>query len=203
MNVLSLDWGKMNGLIPAVVQNAATGQVLMLGYMNQESLALSIETKELVFYSRSQKALWRKGETSGNSMYIQAIAIDCDGDSLLIQVVPRGPACHLGLASCFQPEFKCTGLFLDVLIAIISKRAKGEASHTSYTQELIQSGLNRCAQKVGEEATEVVIAALNQSKEALIEETADLIFHILVLLEASKVTFYEVLECLQQRHQSR
>ena len=198
LEINSLDWQKMNGLIPAIIQNAETGKVLMLGYMNQESLIASLTSGQLTMYSRSRKRLWRKGESSGNSMAVQKISADCDNDSLLIQVLPRGAACHLGFSSCYQPDPSTTLGVLDGLIELINERSL-KKSKTSYTAQLLNSGINRCAQKVGEEAVETVIAAASCNREELINESADLIFHLLVLCKACDLSFYEVLHCLQRR----
>lgn len=196
-----LDWHKMNGLLPAIIQNAQNGQVLMLGYMSKESLLITQTSGELTLFSRSRQSLWRKGETSGNSMAVQHISADCDKDSLLIHVVPKGPACHLGFISCYQPAFNCTLGFLDGLIELINDRANTKNTN-SYTAQLLDSGINRCAQKVGEEAVETTIAAVTHNREELINETADLIFHLLVLLKACELSFYDVLQCLQDRDRS-
>lgn len=202
LNIEQLDWNKMNDLLPAIIQHAETGEVLMLGYMNPEALSASLNSAEITFYSRSKQGLWRKGETSGNRMQVKQITTDCDKDSLLIQVIPSGPACHLGYSTCFQPAVETPGVFLGELIKVISMRALCQDSQ-SYTAELLAAGINRCAQKVGEEAVETVIAAVSNNKEELIKETADLLFHLLVLLQASHVSFYDVLTCLQERHQLR
>ncbi|QMT60585.1 bifunctional phosphoribosyl-AMP cyclohydrolase/phosphoribosyl-ATP diphosphatase HisIE [Legionella sp. PC997] len=201
MEINSLDWKKMNGLLPAVVQNAENGSVLMLGYMNQEALIATLTTGQLNLYSRSRKRLWRKGETSGNSMSVQHISVDCDNDSLLIQVLPKGPACHLGYTSCFQPAHHTNLGFIHELIELINERA--DSNHeNSYTANLLDSGLSRCAQKVGEEAVEAVIAAVNNNREELVNECADLIFHLFVLLKACELSFYDVLQCLRDRDRS-
>jgi phosphoribosyl-ATP pyrophosphohydrolase/phosphoribosyl-AMP cyclohydrolase len=200
LELSQLDWQKMEGLIPAIIQNANNGEVLMLGYMNQEALQATLETRLVTFYSRSKQRLWTKGETSGHSLKLQAISLDCDGDSLLIQAIPQGPACHLGLASCFQPAPLSQLGFLDKLIKLIEERAKQNDS-TSYTAQLLASGVNRCAQKVGEEAVETVIAAVSKNREELINEASDLVFHLLVMLEACELSFYELLDCLQKRHE--
>lgn len=228
-SIEQLDWLKMDGLLPAIVQHADTGDVLMLGYMNSDALAATLNTKQLTFYSRSKQRLWRKGETSGNTMSVRHVSTDCDNDSLLVQVIPAGPACHLGLETCFQPTFTSlesvrvpaslarskslskdaetltettsSMYFLTQLIQIIEQRAKSD-DLTSYTAQLLATGINRCAQKVGEEAVEIVIAAVSDNRDELINETADLIFHLLVLLQGSDVRFYDVLDCLQARHQS-
>ncbi|KTD43324.1 bifunctional phosphoribosyl-AMP cyclohydrolase/phosphoribosyl-ATP diphosphatase HisIE [Legionella quateirensis] len=197
----ALDWQKMNGLLPAIIQHAENGTVLMLGYMNQESLSATLSSGQLTLYSRSKQKLWLKGETSGNSMTIRHISTDCDKDSLLIHVIPKGPACHLGYTSCFQPPLTSTLGFLDGLIDLINDRARQNSSN-SYTSQLLNEGLNKCAQKVGEEAVETVIAAVNRNREELINETADLIFHLLVLLKSCELSFYEVLQCLQDRDRS-
>lgn len=198
LEINALDWQKMNGLLPAIIQHAENGNVLMLGYMNQEAVIATVTTGQLTLYSRSRQRLWRKGESSGNSMAVQNISADCDNDSLLIQVLPKGPACHLGFNTCYQPPFHSTLSFLDTLIEIINERAE-LSSNSSYTARLLESGISRCAQKVGEEAVEAVIAAVNNDKEEFINESADLIFHLLVLLKASELSFYDVLECLQNR----
>ena len=198
IDINALDWEKMNGLLPAVIQNAENGTVLMLGYMNQEALIATLTTGQLNLYSRSRNRLWRKGETSGNSMSIQHISVDCDNDSLLIQVLPKGPACHLGYNSCFQPAKNTNLGFIQELMDLIHERAD-TSSENSYTAQLLESGLSRCAQKVGEEAVETVIAALSSDREELINECADLIFHLFVLLKACELSFYDILQCLQER----
>ncbi len=198
VEINSLDWHKMNGLLPAIIQNAENGKVLMLGYMSQESLIATLTSGQLTLYSRSRKRLWRKGESSGNSMAVLHISADCDNDSLLIQVIPKGPACHLGYNSCYQPPFNSTLGFIDALIELINERAETN-SENSYTAKLLESGIHRCAQKVGEEAIETVIAATSQDKEELINESADLIFHLMVLLKACELSLYDVLQCLQER----
>ncbi|STX29316.1 phosphoribosyl-AMP cyclohydrolase (PRA-CH) / phosphoribosyl-ATP pyrophosphatase (PRA-PH) [Legionella beliardensis] len=195
----TLDWEKMSGLIPAVIQHAQSGDVLMLGYMNQDALALTQTSGQLTLFSRSRQELWHKGSTSGNAMSVQAISTDCDGDSLLIQVLPAGPACHLGFKTCFQPVSYTKIGFLSYLLDVITNRASNP-SQASYTTQLLQAGRARCAQKVGEEATEVVIAAVKQDENELINESADLLYHLLVLLTVCNVDFYSVVDCLQQRH---
>ncbi|ASQ46132.1 bifunctional phosphoribosyl-AMP cyclohydrolase/phosphoribosyl-ATP diphosphatase HisIE [Legionella clemsonensis] len=194
----NLNWKKMNGLIPAIIQDNSTGNVLMLGYMNEGALSITMETKELTFFSRSKQRLWRKGETSGNTMKVESITTDCDGDSLLIQVQPAGPVCHLGYTSCFQPAFESKFSFLHRLIELITQRANTNNT-TSYTTQLLTTGISRCAQKVGEEAVETVIAAIQQDKGELINEASDLFFHLLVLLQACKLSFYDILACLHKR----
>lgn len=194
-----IDWQKMNGLIPAIIQNINSGEVLMLGYMNQESLAETLKSKQVTFYSRSKQRLWTKGESSGNYLRLQAISLDCDGDSLLVQVVPEGPSCHLGTISCFQSAIEPRLNFLAYLINLVHERAQ-QNSTTSYTAELLAAGINRCAQKLGEEAVETAIAAVSRNSEELINEASDLIFHLLVLLQACGLSFYELIACLNKRH---
>lgn len=194
----SLDWEKMNGLLPVIVQHAQSGQVLMLGYMNQEALIATLTSGQLNLYSRSRQRLWRKGETSGNTMAIVYLSVDCDNDSLLAQVLPKGPACHLGFTSCYQPSLISALGFLDELMELINERAQGNPE-TSYTAQLLASGVNRCAQKVGEEATETVIAAVSDNLDEMINESADLLFHLMVLLKSCELSFYEVIECLRNR----
>lgn len=196
--VESLDWAKMEGIIPAIIQHAENGQVLMLGYMSQESLIATVTTGQLTLYSRSRQRLWRKGETSGNTMAVQHLSADCDNDSLLIQVIPKGPACHLGYKTCYQPSFHNKLGFIETLIEIINERAQ-QQDVGSYTVKLLNSGVNRCAQKVGEEGVETAIAAVSANMDELVNESADLLFHLLVLLKSCELSFYEVLHCLQER----
>lgn len=195
----SLDWQKMAGLLPVIVQNHDDGQVLMLGYMNEEALQITLATHQLTLYSRSKQRLWRKGETSGHTMTVMAISTDCDKDSLLVQVRPEGPACHLGLTSCFQPPKDTSLHFLATLIELIKQRAATTDS-SGYTRQLLMSGTGRCAQKVGEEAVETVIAAVKGDGVELVNESADLLYHLLVLLNACDVSLYDVLDCLEARH---
>jgi phosphoribosyl-ATP pyrophosphohydrolase/phosphoribosyl-AMP cyclohydrolase len=195
-----LDWEKMKGLLPAIVQHAQTGDVLMLGYMNQEAYAQTVSTRKVTFLSRSKQCLWRKGETSGNSMEVQSIRTDCDHDVLLVLVLPKGPACHLGYSSCFQPPVSTDLGLIKTLITTIAERATAGADPIRYTTQLLNEGRERCAQKVGEEAVETVIAAVGKKPHELINETADLLFHMLVLLQACNSDFFDVIECLKKRH---
>lgn len=201
LEINSLDWDKMNGLIPAIIQNAESGKVLMLGYMNQEAIIATLTSGQLTLYSRSRKRVWRKGESSGNNMAVHAISADYDNDSLLIQVVPKDSTGTLNYASYYQPSYNNGLTFLDALIELINERVD-VADKSSYTYNLVESGLNRCAQKVGEEAVETVIAAVSDNKEELINECADLIFHLFVLLKVCELSFYDVLQCLQERDAS-
>jgi phosphoribosyl-ATP pyrophosphohydrolase/phosphoribosyl-AMP cyclohydrolase len=201
LEIKQLAWQKMDGLIPAIIQNANNGEVLMLGYMNQEALELTLAKGQVTFYSRSKQRLWTKGESSGHLLQLKAIAPDCDGDSLLIQVLPQGPACHLGFVSCFQPSISTKLGFLDRLIQLIANRAQ-ENTAQSYTAQLLAAGINRCAQKVGEEAVETAIAAVTNQRDELVNEAADLVFHLLVMLQACELSFYDLLDCLQARDKS-
>ena len=196
---MNIDFNKMNGLVPAIVQDALSGKVLMQGYMNEEALAKTQETGMVTFFSRSKNRLWTKGETSGNFMELVSIAADCDGDSILIQANPRGPVCHTGADTCFFEVNSSKTGFIDQLRAIIKDR-KNNPSDKSYTASLFAKGINKIAQKVGEEAVEIVIEAKDDNKELFLGEAADLLFHYLVLLEAKGYELDEVMEVLIQRH---
>jgi phosphoribosyl-AMP cyclohydrolase / phosphoribosyl-ATP pyrophosphohydrolase len=190
------------GLVPAVVQDADGGAVLMVAYMNRESLAKTLETGEVHFWSRSRKSLWRKGETSGNVLHLRSIQVDCDSDCLLVRAEPAGPACHTGARSCFfeslssEPPSKELGDVLGRLTRTIRERYR-DRPDGSYTAELFSRGLHRVAQKVGEEATEVVIAAVTSG--ALAEESADLLYHLLVLWQAAGLDPADVARALERR----
>lgn len=196
---MNIDFTKMNGLIPAIVQDAMTGKVLMQGFMNAEALVKTQETGMVTFFSRSKDRLWTKGETSGNFMELVSVAADCDGDSILIKANPRGPVCHTGADTCWDEENTSKTGFIDQLRAIIKDR-KNNPSDQSYTASLFAKGINKIAQKVGEEAVEIVIEAKDDNKELFLGEAADLLFHYLVLLEAKGYELDEVMEVLIQRH---
>jgi phosphoribosyl-ATP pyrophosphohydrolase/phosphoribosyl-AMP cyclohydrolase len=196
---MNIDFTKMNGLIPAIVQDAMTGKVLMQGFMNAEALAKTQETGMVTFFSRSKARLWTKGETSGNFMELVSMAADCDGDSILVKANPRGPVCHTGADTCWDEENISKTGFIDQLRAIIKDR-KNNPSDASYTASLFAKGINKIAQKVGEEAVEIVIEAKDDNKELFLGEAADLLFHYLVLLEAKGYELDEVMEVLIQRH---
>lgn len=200
IDVEKVDFTKEGGLVPAVIQNAVTGAVLMVGYMNRESLEKTRTEGVVWFFSRSKNRLWMKGETSGNTLKVVDIAADCDGDALLVQAVPAGPVCHTGDETCFGRE-RGFG-FLGELSRIVAQRAaeKDDPSSKSYTVSLFREGLARCAQKVGEEAVEVVIAALARDDDGLRDETADLLFHLLVLLRIKGVELRDVIRVLEQRN---
>jgi len=196
---MEIDFAKSGGLVPAIVQDAGSGAVLMLGYMNEEALKRTQESGKVTFFSRSKQRLWTKGETSGNFLEVRGIFADCDRDALLIEAVPLGPACHSGTRSCFGDEGRTQLEFLAELEKIIRER---KAQHTdgSYTCKLFARGLPKMAQKVGEEATEVVVAALAQDLQAVKEEAADLVYHMLVLLRAKGIDLAEIVQTLEARH---
>ena len=198
-DVAGLAWEKMGGLIPAVVQDGATLQLLMLGYMNEEALRQTLSGGFATFYSRSKGRLWCKGETSGNRLKVQRIFADCDDDALLILAAPEGPTCHLGTASCFS-EAEAAGIgWLGKLARIVSERASA-APDSSYTARLLQEGPLRVAQKVGEEGVEVALAGVARDTSACIEETADLIYHLTVLMQARGYGWEDVAGRLRERH---
>ncbi|MCL1058025.1 bifunctional phosphoribosyl-AMP cyclohydrolase/phosphoribosyl-ATP diphosphatase HisIE [Shewanella gelidimarina] len=192
-----LDWAKTDGLIPAVVQNHLTGKVLMLGYMDQAALDKTLSSGQVTFYSRSKKRLWTKGETSGNTLDLVAIDMDCDNDSLLVQVIPNGPTCHKGTQSCWK-DGKAHS-FIDNLSTLIASR-KGQDPKSSYTAYLFDRGTKRIAQKVGEEGLETALAAATNDKPELIDEASDLIYHLLVLLEDQSLSLEDITANLMKRH---
>jgi len=195
------DFGKMpDGLIPAVVQDAVTDKVLMLGYLNQEALKATETSGLVTFFSRSKQRLWTKGESSRNTLQVQEILLDCDRDAFLIKAKPRGPVCHTGDDTCWG-ENNHASSFLQDLEAIVWERKKA-APESSYTAKLFAAGIPKMAQKVGEEAVETVIEALGHDRNRLLNETADLLFHLLVLLAAKEVTLNEVEAVLRSRHQT-
>jgi phosphoribosyl-ATP pyrophosphohydrolase/phosphoribosyl-AMP cyclohydrolase len=190
-----------DGLIPAIVQDANTNIILMLGYMNQDALDETIKTSKVTFFSRSKQRLWTKGETSGNFLFLDSIILDCDKDTLLIKSNPVGPACHTGADTCFK-ENNVSNDFISYLENVIREREKGDRPE-SYTYKLLQSETARIAQKVGEEGLEVALEAMKQGKNTLVDEAADLIFHLLVLLRHKDKNFEEVIDKLKERHGER
>ncbi len=197
---MEIDFGKMNGLVPAIIQDASTKNVLMLGFMNKEAYDKTVETKRVTFYSRSRNCLWTKGETSGNFLNIVSIENDCDNDTLLIKVNPEGPVCHKGTDTCWgESNEKNPLLFLTYLQDFINKRHE-EMPEGSYTTSLFKDGLNRMAQKVGEEALEAVIEAVNGSDERLVYEASDMLYHLIVLLAGKGLRIEDVAAELQKRH---
>ena len=195
------DWQKTDGLLPAIVQDADTGRVLMLGYMNREALEKTQATGHVTFFSRSRQRLWTKGETSGNTLELAGLQLDCDRDTLLVQAIPHGPTCHLGTDTCWGDDVNPAVGFLAELERVIESRV-GADPESSYTARLLDKGIKRCAQKVGEEGVEVALAATAGDREELIEESADLLYHLLVVLNAGEVSFEEVLATLIDRHAS-
>lgn len=188
-----------DGLIPAIIQDSITGKVLMLGYMNAEAYQKTMTDKIVTFFSRSKQRLWTKGETSNNFLHVKNVLVDCDGDTILIYASPDGPTCHTGDDTCFQEINEGKVLFINHLCSVIKDR-KLNPSDKSYTSELFQKGVNKVAQKVGEEAVELVIEAKDDNKELFLGEAADLFYHYLVLLEQKNYTFDEVLDVLIKRH---
>ena len=188
------------GLLPAVIQDFQTGKVLMLGYMNEESLAKTKELNKVTFFSRSKNRLWTKGEESGNFLEVVEIKIDCDNDTFLIKVKPSGAVCHTGNDTCWYEKNKAEFSFLHVLENIIADR-KVNPKEGSYTNSLFEKGLNKIAQKVGEEAVEVVIEAKDKNDELFKNESADLLFHLLVLFSEKNISLNEVIAVLKERHQ--
>ncbi|MCM0041561.1 MAG: bifunctional phosphoribosyl-AMP cyclohydrolase/phosphoribosyl-ATP diphosphatase HisIE [Algoriphagus sp.] len=196
---MNIDFKKMEGLMPAVVQDELSGKVLMLGYMNEEALVRTQESGRVTFFSRSKNRLWTKGETSGNFLEVISMQEDCDGDAILVKAKPLGPVCHTGAATCFDESNTSQTGFIDHLRAIIKDR-KVNPTEGSYTASLFAKGINKLAQKVGEEAVELVIESKDDNKELFLGEAADLLFHYLVLLEAKGYELDEVVEVLKQRH---
>ncbi len=196
---MNIDFNKGNGLVPAIVQHYKTNTVLMLGYMNEEALEKTKELGRATFFSRSKNRLWTKGETSENYLIVKDILIDCDQDTILIKADPQGPTCHTGSDTCFNEVVKSNDDFLYQLEEIISDR-KNNPTEKSYTASLFQKGIKKIAQKVGEEATEVVIDAIDGNRERLKEETADLLYHLLVLLAEKDISLNEISDVLRNRH---
>jgi phosphoribosyl-ATP pyrophosphohydrolase/phosphoribosyl-AMP cyclohydrolase len=186
-----------DGLIPAVVQDARTREVLTVAYMNKEALQLTLERRETYFWSRSRQQLWHKGETSGNSQKVTKVSLDCDNDAVLVEVEPLGPACHTGAYSCFGVEPELEGV-LQELYSVIEQR-KEKRPDGSYTTYLFSSGLDKILKKVGEEATETIVAAKNSDSQRLVSETGDLLYHLLVLLVERGVTLDEISRELKER----
>ena len=200
INQMTLDFNKMGGLIPAIIQDVDTQKVLMLGYMNEEAYQKTLDTGIVTFFSRTRQTLWTKGETSGNFLHVVSIKADCDQDTLLIQVHPDGPVCHTGADTCWGEENKQDILFLKDLQDFIDKRHQ-EMPEGSYTTSLFQSGINKIAQKVGEEAVETIIEACNGTDERLIYEGSDLLYHLIVLLTSKGYRIEALANELRERHQ--
>ena len=197
-NSNTLAWDKMENLLPAIVQDAISGKVLMQGYMNQEALATTLDSGKVTFFSRSKSRLWQKGETSGNTLDLVSVAADCDQDSLLILAHPNGPTCHTGVESCWFEGNTPAFTFLADLERLLASRKKADPN-SSYTASLYNKGIKRIAQKVGEEGVETALAATVHDKEELKNEAADLLYHLTVLLQASDMSLSDALEVLRAR----
>lgn len=196
---MKIDFTKNNGLIPAIIQDNETKTVLMLGYMNQEAIDKTLETQKVTFFSRSKNRLWTKGEESGNFLNLVSIKNDCDNDTLLIQVNPVGPTCHTGSDTCWQEENNSNYGFLSKLENTIQERKENATSEKSYVASLFEKGINKIAQKVGEEAVEVVIEAKDNNDDLFLSESADLLFHYLILLQAKGFKLNDVVDVLRKR----
>lgn len=196
---MELNFDKMNGLVPAIIQDNQTQKVLMLGFMNKEAYEKTVATGQVTFFSRTKKRLWTKGEESGNYLNVVSIKADCDQDTLLIMVNPVGPVCHLGTDTCWGEKNEQDVMFLKTLQDFIDKRHE-EMPEGSYTTSLFQSGINKMAQKVGEEAVETVIEACNGTDERLIYEGSDLLYHLIVLLTAKGFRIEDLAKELKERH---
>lgn len=196
---MKIDFDKGDGLVPAIVQDDRTEQVLMLGYMNSDSLKKTLDTGLVTFYSRSRQTLWTKGETSGNTLVLSSITVDCDNDTLLVRAKPTGPTCHEGTTSCFGNEGPEGLGFLGYLDTLIEGRKTADAN-SSYTAKLLQGPLRRAAQKVGEEGVETALAAVAETDDKLISESADLLYHMMVLLRAKNIELSAVVKELKSRH---
>ncbi|MGF1762933.1 bifunctional phosphoribosyl-AMP cyclohydrolase/phosphoribosyl-ATP diphosphatase HisIE [Aliivibrio kagoshimensis] len=199
-----IDWDKVEGLIPAIVQDFASGQVLMMGYMNPEALLNTIEKQKVTFFSRTKQRLWMKGEESGHILTLQNIALDCDNDTLLVKVTPIGPTCHTGTTTCFDgdKQQESSLVFLHQLEQLLAARKHADPD-SSYTANLYSRGTKRISQKVGEEGVEVALAATSGDKPELICESADLIYHLLVLLQDQDLELNDVINKLKERHATR
>ena len=196
---MTLDFEKMGGLIPAIVQDNNTNKVLMLGFMNEEALEQTLSSGKVTFFSRTKNRLWMKGETSGNTLSVVSITPDCDNDTLLLKAIPAGPVCHLGTDTCFGEKNEEDIMFLKYLQNFIERR-RHEMPEGSYTTTLFQKGINRMAQKVGEEAVETVIEATNGTEDRLIYEASDLIYHLIVLLTSKGLRIDDLARELKKRH---
>ena len=196
---MEIDFEKMNGLVPAIVQDADTKNVLMLGYMNREAFERTQSSGKVTFFSRSRQQLWTKGETSGNFLIVKDLLIDCDNDTLLIKATPAGPVCHTGTATCFEQTNR-----RDILAELerVIRDRRDNPSDASYTSKLFADGINKIAQKVGEESVELIIEAITNNRDRTKEESADLLYHFLVLLAAVDIPFDDVTEVLKARRKS-
>jgi phosphoribosyl-AMP cyclohydrolase / phosphoribosyl-ATP pyrophosphohydrolase len=202
LDVAKIDFAKGDGLVPAIVQDADTGAVLMLAYMNREALEQTLSRKRAVFYSRSKQRLWEKGETTGHTLDVLDVVVDCDNDTLLVTARPRGPACHNGTLTCFGDDARSAATaisFLAKLEGVVEQRAT-QKPEDSYTARLLGKGINKVAQKVGEEGVETALAGASEPERKVVEESADLLFHLLVLLRARGIPLQRVVRELETRH---
>lgn len=198
---MTIDFNKYTDqLVPAIVQDAQTKQVLMLGFMNEAAYEKTVASNKVTFYSRSKKRLWTKGEESGNVLHLVSMAVDCDNDTLLIQVNPAGPVCHKGTDTCWSEENRSNFGFLSELEKVIANRWDNQENSDSYVSSLFKSGINKVAQKVGEEAVEVVIEAKDTNDDLFLNESADLLFHYLLLLKAKGFSLSDIETVLMSRH---
>ena len=197
---MTIDFKKMGGLVPAIIQDAVTRKVLMLGFMNEEAFQKTMETKHVTFWSRTRNTLWTKGETSGNFLNMVDIKTDCDNDTLLIQVHPDGPTCHTGTDTCWGEENEANPLLFLIELQDFIYRRKKEMPEGSYTTKLFKEGINKIAQKVGEEALETIIEATNGINEHLVYEASDMLYHLLVMLTEKGLRIEDVAQELQKRH---
>lgn len=199
---MTIDFNKSkDGLVPAIIQDASTKNVLMLGYMNAEAFKKTKTTKKVTFFSRSKKRLWTKGEESGNILHLVDYKVDCDNDTLLIYVTPEGPTCHKGTDTCWREHNNPHYGFLTTLENVIERRKNSAQANNSYVASLFDKGINKIAQKVGEEAVEVVIEAKDENEDLFLNESADLLFHYLILLRAKGYSLNDVVNVLNKRHQ--
>ena len=199
--IMDIDFNKnKDGLVPAIIQDATTKNVLMLGYMNEDALNKTLQTKLVTFFSRTKNRLWTKGEESGNTLDLVDIKLDCDKDTLLVQVNPKGPTCHKGTDTCWNEENTSNYGFFSTLERIITERIENKDTQNSYVASLFAKGINKVAQKVGEEAVETVIEAMDNNEELFLYESADLFFHYLMLLQAKGFTLKDIEAQLKSRH---
>jgi phosphoribosyl-AMP cyclohydrolase / phosphoribosyl-ATP pyrophosphohydrolase len=202
LDIAKIDFAKGDGLVPAIVQDADTGAVLMLAYMNREALEQTLFRKRAVFFSRSKQRLWEKGETTGHTLDVLDVVVDCDNDTLLVTARPRGPACHNGTLTCFGDDARSAATaisFLARLEGVVEQRAT-QKPEDSYTARLLSKGINKVAQKVGEEGVETALAGASEPEQKVVEESADLLFHLLVLLRARGIPLQRVVRELETRH---
>ncbi|WP_460218903.1 bifunctional phosphoribosyl-AMP cyclohydrolase/phosphoribosyl-ATP diphosphatase HisIE [Psychroserpens sp. MEBiC05023] len=199
---MNIDYTKNNGLVPAIIQDAETNTVLMLGYMNEAAVKKTLETKLVTFFSRTKQRLWTKGEESGNVLNLISIKLDCDSDTLLVKVRPNGPTCHKGSETCWNEENTQNFGFLSNLESIIEQRKNTEKEASSYVASLFAKGINAIAQKVGEEAIETVIEAKDSNDDLFLNESADLLFHYMILLQAKGFKLQDIVRVLKHRHEN-